>query len=382
MKSLSLHELRPDMVAAEDIKTAHGQVIAAKGSKFSGGLITKLRFYGITLVPVEEDENDAIPPVTPKAPAPVAPPPAPAPAVSSGPVERDASTYSQRIKQSDSFVKFNDVYKKNISLLEVTFHNIKNREFDFLDIHSLVNECADLFQSKTTLDLLNIIHNLDIEDNIYTCNLNVALISRGIGRWLKFPKDALDILTLSGLLHDIGKILIPPEILNKPGKLTDEEFASIKKHPLNGQRLLRDVPGMDQHVINAAMQHHERYDGSGYPMGLMGDEIDPHAAIVAIADVYDAMTAVRAHREPLSPFQVIEAFENDGLSKYNPQYILTFLSRIASAYQNRMVTLNDGRTCRVIYINSGKLSHPIVEFEDGSTLDMSRKPDMHITAVI
>lgn len=372
MKNVPIREVPAGSISAADIVTAHGQIIASRGAILSDSLIAKLRFYGIQEVSIVESDTELATP----APGPYA---VAEPAV---PLERDASTYSTRIKVSDEFKSFQKAYNKNLILLEMTFDNIKAEKYNDVDLYDLLIGVEELFKGRTTLDLFNTIHSLDVSDNIYASNLNVALISRGIGRWLKFPKDALDILTLAGLFHDIGKIAVPKEILNKTGKLTSEEFEAMKKHTLQGQRMLKKVPGMDHHILNAAIQHHEKYDGSGYPMGLEGDEIDPHAAIVAIADVYEAMTALRPHRKPLSPFQVIEAFEADGLTKYNTKYVLTFLERIANAYQNRMVLLTDGRKARIIYINQGKLSHPIVEFEDKSTADLSREKDLHISEVL
>lgn len=372
MRNISVNDARPDMISANDIVTTHGQIIASRGAILSEGLIAKLRFYGIREITIVESPAE----LEETAPAAVS---VEEPSI---PLERDASTYTNRIKLSPEFQRFQELYAKNIAILEKTYNDIKTENFNDLDFIYLLANLAELMQKKTPLDLLNILHTLEGNDSIYASNINVAIISRGIGRWLKLPKGGLDIATLAGLFHDIGKISVPPEVLNKTGKLSAEEFDMMKKHTLFGQRLLKKIPGISSDIVDAAMQHHEKYDGTGYPMGLEGSEINPYAAIIAIADVYEAMTALRPHRKPLSPFQVIESFESDGLQKYNPQFILTFLNRIASAYQNRMVILSDERKARIIYINPGKLSHPIVEFEDKSTLDLSRSGGIYISEVI
>lgn len=219
-----------------------------------------------------------------------------------------------------------------------------------------------------------------MEDSVYAHSLNVSLISRRLGRWLKFSPEELDTLTLAGALHDIGKLKIPAEVLNKPGKYTDEEFAlvsdikiwlwHIKITPI---RLSRE---------KAVLCHHERSDGSGYPTGLSQSDIDEYAAIVSIADVYDAMTAARSYRAPLCVFQVINNFEHDGLSKYNPKFILTFLSHIAGTYQNNRVLLNDGRVANIVMLNRNRLSKPIIQLMDGSCIDLSTQPDLHIQSVL
>ena len=221
-----------------------------------------------------------------------------------------------------------------------------------------------------------------VDDSIYAHSLNVALITGMLGKWLKMSKEDFDLLILAALLHDIGKAKIPPEILNKPGKYTDEEFALVRKHPTLGYEILLQYPQLDNRVKNAALMHHERCDGSGYPQNLKGTEIDDFAQIIAIADVYDAMTAARSYRAPLCPFQVIAAFEKDGLAKYNPKFILTFLEHIASTYQQNRVLLSDGRGANIIMLNKQSLSRPIVQLGDGSCLDLSRTPEITIQSLL
>ena len=134
-------------------------------------------------------------------------------------------------------------------------------------------------------------------------------------------------------------------------------------------------------IRNAVLMHHERCDGTGYPLGLTYEEIDDYALIIAIADVYDAMTAARSYRDPLCPFQVIAEFEKDGLQKYKPKYILTFLERIATTYQNNRVLLSNGQPARIVLLNRNQLSRPLVELNDGSYLDLC-KSQLYIKSLI
>ena len=198
---------------------------------------------------------------------------------------------------------------------------------------------------------------------------------------LKLSKDDLKVLAVAGLLHDIGKTQIPDEVLNKPGKPTDEEFALIKKHPKMGYDILKKHQ-VDPRIRKVALMHHERCDGTGYPMELEAEEIDDFASIVAIADVYDAMTAARTYRQPLCPFEVIAAFEKDGLQKYNPGFILTFLERVAATYQNNRIILNDGRSANIVLLNKNHISKPMVQLQDGSCLDLSREPGLFIKSIL
>ena len=125
--------------------------------------------------------------------------------------------------------------------------------------------------------------------------------------------------------------------------------------------------------MNAALMHHERCDGKGYPLGLPAEKIDMYAKIVSIADVYDAMTAARVYRGPLCPFKVIEIFEHEGLQKYDTKFIMTFLENVVNTYISNTVRLSDGREGTVFFINKQKLSRPILKTQNGY-IDLSKEP--------
>ncbi len=364
MTTLSVNKLSAGMKLAEPIVTKRGQTISKAGEILTNQLIAKLTFYKIEEVTVEDPE----------------PEPEPEPVVQEAPVEEPAKkeesqvsdniSYSQRLKASPKFQKFQSDYALNITYLKENFDAI---------IAGGGAECADimlessesLFKSKTSLELFDMLSNMrNLEDPIYAHSLNVALISRSIGKWLKLSREDLNVLTLAGLLHDIGKTQIPEKIVNKPDTYTPAEYEIMKTHPMQGKRLLKDK-GFDSRILSAALQHHERSDGSGYPRGLEDDEIDDFASIVAIADVYDAMTSARAHRDPLCSFQVIDEFERSGLHQYRTKYVLTFLEHIANLYNNSRIMLNNAKTGRVVYINKSNLSRPVIQMDNGDIINLA-----------
>lgn len=296
----------------------------------------------------------------------------------------ESKTHSQKVATSPEFRTFQIQYIQATDQMKQSFAAaIQNNEP--IDTQLLLGSVADLFRSRNTIsELFDMIFNMrTVANSVYAHSLNVALISRMIGRWLKYDQHDLDVLTSAGLLHDIGKLMIPEEILNKTDALTDEEFAQIKQHPKLGYELLKLQPNMDSRIKKAALMHHERSDGSGYPTGLTEDFIDSFAMIVGIADVYDAMTATRAYRSPLCPFEVIANFEKDGFQKYHAKYILTFLQQIAATYQNNRVILSDGRSCNIVLLNQNSLSRPLVQFDDNTCLDLSTaSKDLYIKSVL
>lgn len=291
-------------------------------------------------------------------------------------------SYSQKLKTSKEFQEFQINHSIVLSSIRTNMEAYVANGTP-MDLNLLLQQTMELSHScKTSLELFDMVHNLRAsDDSIYAHSLNVALIARRLGRWLKMADNDLAVLTLSGLLHDIGKLKIPDEILNKPDKYTDEEFALVQSHPQLSYSLLKPLP-IDVRIKQAALSHHERCDGSGYPNHLTSNEIDDFGLLIAIADVYDAMTAARSYRAPLCPFQAIANFERDGLQKYKPQYILTFLQRMANMYQNNRILLSDGRSANIVMLNQNALSKPIVQLDDGTCLDLSAQSELHIQSIL
>lgn len=371
MQKLNPRELEPGMITAEVVKTPIGQVLCSEGTEVTKQLINRMKLYRVEEVIVEGEPNvtDAEAEAAANVPRPKT-------------YAEKQITHSQKVAASSEFRDFQIKYFVAIDRLKEFFNSITQKGQQ-IDSTALLQSVSDLFRSRNTIiELFDMLFNMRIvEDAVYSHSINVGLISRMIGRWLKLDAHDLDTLTLAGLLHDIGKVMIPEDVINKPGKLTDEEFALIKKHPKFGYDILKNQP-LDPHVKKAALMHHERCDGSGYPSGLEEDLIDEYAMIVAIADVYDAMTTARSYRAPLCPFQVINNFEKEGFAKYNTKYILTFLKQIAATYQSNRVILNDGRGCNIVMLNSHELSRPMVSLDDGTIIDLSTQRDLHITKVL
>jgi putative nucleotidyltransferase with HDIG domain len=364
MKRVPVINLAPGMITAEEVRTKGGQLVAEKDVTLTKQLILRLTFYNISSVLVEVPGDDS------------------SEDTASAPAPQLSPVYTQKIRNSSEFRNFQIDHTLVLTLIRESFEAYVNKGTP-LPLNQLLTQTVELYKTcQTSLDLFNMLHNLrSSDDSVYAHSLNVALVSRRLGRWLKVDDAQLDTLTMCGLLHDIGKLKIPAEILNKPDKYTDEEFALVKQHPQFGYDLLKAVP-VEETVRKAALCHHERCDGTGYPKGLNQEYLDECSMVVAIADVYDAMTAARSYRSPLCPFQVIANFEKDGLQKYNPKYILTFLSHIADTYQNHRVILSDGRSATVVMLNQNRLSKPLVQFNDGSCLDLATQEGLTIQSVM
>ena len=380
IKQVSTREIPIGSTAIEAVVTPSGQVLAPAGTELTRQIINKMKLYNVASAVIEAPATAQSTP-SEIIPNPVVPD---APKVEEGRTRiEETKTHTQKVMESNEFKNFQWDYFHAIEKLKEVFIGVSSGRGYSINEHELVSSITPLFISRNTItemfDMLNQMHALD--DTVYAHCINVALISRMIGRWLHLETHDLDVLTCCGLLHDIGKLSIPDEVLNKPGKLTDEEFALIKSHPKTGYEMLRNQD-IDTRINQAALMHHERYDGSGYPNNLSSEFLADFAMIVAIADVYDAMTAARSYREPLCAFQVIEKFEQEGFQKYHTKYIYVFLHNIASTYQNNRVMLNDGRGCKIVMLNQNTLSKPIVQFDDGSCVDLSTQRDLFITKIL
>lgn len=349
------------MVISEDVLSYHGQCLAKQNTPVTLQLIEHLKFYQIASVSIfPENHGDRN---------------------SSTMTAQRLETYSQRIRRSPEFQRFKTDYTKKVSFMKENINNFIVNDED-LNVDQLLDETLTLFgENSTTISMFDMLHNMrQIDDSTYAHSVNVALICRLIGKWKNFSEKDMDTLTLCGLLHDIGKSKIPNEIIGKPGKLTDSEYEEIKKHPVIGYNLVKNLD-IDQRIKNAVLLHHERFDGKGYPLGLTGNEIDDFTSIVSIADVYDAMTANRCYRDGLCPFEVIAMFEKEGLTQFNPKYILTFLDHIANTYINNEVLLSDGSSGKIVLINK-KLTRPTIQLDNGNFVNLESRLDLYVQAII
>ncbi len=185
-----------------------------------------------------------------------------------------------------------------------------------------------LFHDKERLligVLRSLINAMDAKDS-YTCGHSdrVALVARRLGEELGLTREECNSLYISGLVHDIGKIGVPDAVLLKPGKLTDEEFAQIQRHPEQGYTILKHLNHLAQ-VLPGVLHHHERYDGRGYPRGLQGEAIPLAARILAVADSYDAMSSCRPYRTALLDAKVEAILREGAGSQWDPRVIEAFL---------------------------------------------------------
>jgi len=207
-----------------------------------------------------------------------------------------------------------------------------------------------------------------------------AMTSYQLAKWNKFPeKDWLPI-AMAGLLHDIGNVKVDPAIFNKPSGLTAEEIQEMRQHTVYGFKLLEGIASFNQGIWLAALQHHERIDGSGYPLKVKGEKIHPYAKIVAIADMYHAMTSNRKYRKAESPYLVLEELHAGSFGKLDPLYVQTFIERTTQFHNGVFVKLNDGRIGEIVFTDRQNPTRPMISI-NGQIVNLGLNRQWHIVEV-
>lgn len=353
IKRVLITEAKEGMILANDVFDESGRLILPKETKLDDILIHKLENYSIFVISIldgyEEDK------------------------------EQEVEGYYEKLGSSENFKKFEKVFNTSVLKLRNDFTDIvdNNSEIDPDKMLEGINNIINMNKESNMLDMLNCMRGYD--DLTYVHSISVALICNVMSDWFGLNEEDKKLLTFAGLLHDVGKLKIPKAIIVKPDKLTEAEYRVIKFHPKLGYEILKNT-NVDERVKLAALMHHERYDGTGYPSRLKGSQIDEIAKMVAIADVYDAMTANRVYREGMCPFDVIEHFQKQ-LNVYDPQYLLKFLEHTAETYVSNKVKLSNGMTGKVALVNKSSLGKPVV-ITDEKAIDLSKEDNLKIIKML
>ena len=408
MKHVRVAILVPGMITAQDVISSANQLILPRGLVLTDKAIARLESYEIKTIRIEDpvdmeveevpEEGETVEEAKPIDQSLIndnsadnildalngllgqASPAEPEPEIQVS--EQEEPSHFEKIQASEEFKEFKEDFEENVSQLKSQINDIVEKNTP-IDVTNMLSPTMDLLSTqKSSFGVFDMLHNMrQYDDLTYAHSMNVALICNVFAHWLNLSPEEVELATACGMFHDIGKLKIDDAIIKKPGKLTDEEYRIIKSHPVEGYKILQHQQ-INEHIKNAALMHHEKCDGTGYPLMVKTDKIDPYARIVAIADVYDAMTSARCYRGALCPFTVIEMFEREGLQKYDVVYIMTFLENVINTYIDNKVQLSDGRIATVKWIDKKLLSRPMVMLEDGSFIELSKFKDLKIVKIL
>lgn len=234
---------------------------------------------------------------------------------------------------------------------------------------------------QTEPDFVGVLLLLNNQDEYtYQHSVQVGMISYTIARWLGKDEKEAGKIGKAGYLHDIGKCKIDPDILNKPGSLTKEEFEWMKGHTTYGYSILsRSFPKTPEYGL-VALQHHERLDGSGYPRGLTDEDIHEYARIVAVADIYSAMISSRAYQKKRDMLYVLRELHRLSFWELDPVIVHTFISNMMPNFIGKRVIMNDGQTGTIIMNNPHDPFRPLVKIA-GQFVDLSKDNEQSIETI-
>ncbi|MEK4349011.1 HD-GYP domain-containing protein [Paenibacillus sp. FSL P4-0184] len=265
------------------------------------------------------------------------------------------------------------------NIFEQLRHN-KNKRIPMLEVRNEVIPFIQQVSEKN--DFYGVLAALQSKDDYtYRHNVAVGILSTLLGKWLKLKPEDLSMLTIAATLHDIGKMRIPDELLTRPGPLTAEEYQLMKKHTTYGYEMIRDTIGTNHMQALVALQHHERMDGSGYPFGVLGNRITDFSKIVAVADVFHAMTSDRFYRKASPLYEVLLQMEENVFGKLDPYICRVFINKLMQSMIGNEVELTDGRTGKIIMILATDPLRPLVNIDD-DFIDLSKHRSIGIMRVI
>lgn len=291
-----------------------------------------------------------------------------------------ALAYEHKPIQQSS-IQIGELVQQTVNISKELFESILvSRKVPLMEIRNEV--LPAILQLSKNQDIFELFEAVKAKDDyVYEHNVGVGVISTLIGRWMNLDNSELSILSLAATLHDVGKVKLPLEVLNKPGKLNEVEFQLIKKHTIYGYELLKGTTGLSLRIARVALQHHEREDGNGYPLGLKKENIDLFSSIVAVADIFHAMSSKRPYHEPLSFHEIVNQMTDGKFGVLNPQIISVFIENLMKRLVGKQVLLTDGREGEVVYINPHNIETPLIKLAD-YFLDLSQERNIHIKSII
>lgn len=290
---------------------------------------------------------------------------------------KDIVEDKHRIKKA----QFKDDYREKVSEFKGVFQNVLNG--GKIDKEKVANISEDIFGSVDSMYVAieSISELKGFDEYTYIHSINVSLYAMLLAKWLGLEKEEIKELVQAAILLDIGKAKVDPNILKKPGTLTYEEFLEIRNHAQYGYDMCKDMDDIDDKTKDVILSHHERVDGSGYPNGLKQEEISLFARIVAVCDVYDAVTSDRVYKDKITPFKAYNEIMEHGYGKLDTELMLTFLNNIGDLYVGLNVKMNTGEIGEIVLVPYQQLSTPLVKVGN-KFIDLATDKDYDILEII
>ncbi|MHC0038872.1 HD-GYP domain-containing protein [Pseudoneobacillus sp. C159] len=349
---MSLNSCKEGTELARSLYDTNGVVLLAEGFKLTNKVMARLRHHGIHAVYVKDKYTDGL-------------------------IEENGLSH--------------ELIQKSLKVISSTFTNLKTNlkwtgRISSQTLKTLQNISDDvlteLLANKKALSLMTSVQMFD--NYLFNHSFNVMVYSLQLAINQKINPKELNELGIGALLHDVGKMMIPFEILNKPGRLTNEEFEIVKTHTNEGYEYLKKQHNISPLAAHCALQHHEKIDGTGYPYGLTGEEIHPFAKIMAVADVFDAITSSRSYRNAMLPHKGFEILYSGSGTHFETELVQNFKKSLIMYPIGITVKLSTGETGIVIKNNENFPERPVLRVieKDGTALQDSEVYDIDMLKML
>ena len=349
MKAISVEDLQPGMILARSLVNDDMVVILSEDTTLTKAHITRLNFLNIPVVYIKDDVD----------------------------------LRAMRAEESPFFNRgnaFTREYTGVVNEVQNIFDELGKGKTEHVErAKNVVQQSVmPMVKNSGVIDFLFDITHLS--GDVYNHSLRVSVLSGVIAKWMHFgPRKSRDVV-LAGFLHDIGKSRFPERLLGKNiNNLKGEDYEQYVQHTMDGQQILNSMEGISEGVKLAAMQHHERMDGSGFPFNSIGADIHEYARIVAIADIYDNITTERAGYVKQTPFHAIDYITKHLYTTLDPTVSVPVLTHIKDAFLGSRVILSNGLSGIIVAFPGDFAARPIISVAQGEIINLNDHNDIQIT---
>lgn len=354
MKRVFVSDLKPGMVLAKDVYNhENGRLLLLKGFSLKSNYIDKLMSLSIMQVYIDDD-----------------------------------STIIEEYEEENNEEK---IFSEAVSTIKDVLTSVKEgNSVEVTPVKEMVDEIVQTVMNNQSV-YTQLTGIRDIDNYTFHHSVDVCIYSLITGKSLGLSQEELTTLGIGAILHDIGKCKVPQEILLKPGKLTDDELMVMKLHTVYGYEIIYNTDGLSKKIADIACQHHEKWDGNGYPAGLKDTDIEILARIVTISDVYDALTADRCYRKKDLPHVAAEYIIGNTGVLFDPEITKTFINNISLYPKDCMVLLNTGEIGSIVSSNNNMVLRPkikVIARKNGPPLlepyilDLMTNPSVFIVEIL
>ncbi len=349
MRAVSAEDLKPGMLLARTIVNSDMVVVLSEDTLLTKAHITRLTFLNIPVVYIKDEYE----------------------------LNQNYQTVTAIFNRGNAFIKeYESVVQEARSIFAEAG---KSGQIPLESTETMVQDkLAPLSKNSGVIDYVYDLNHR--ASDIYNHSLRVSILAGVIAKWMHFDHAKISDIILAGFLHDIGKTKFPQRLLDKNvNTLQGEDYEAYIQHTVDGHHILNNVSGLSEGVKLAAMQHHERMDGSGFPFNCNGADIHEYARIIMIADLYDNITTEREGYIKQTPFAAIAQLTRNMFTSLDPTVCVPVLTHIKDAFLGSRVTLNNGEKGTIAAYPNDFAAHPIISISNDEILNLNEHPELMIT---